>query len=188
MGQSELLTALRRTGEEQAEAIRAKEAAEAEAVRRAAAARIEELRQAHEGHCAAAGAERRHRIMAEALRQAALIRLRGERDLALRLRQRAGACLVQLRDGGDGTLLAHLAAELPPATWAEIRVAPADTAPAAHLFPQALITAAPDITGGLVAMTRDGSLTVVNTLESRLEKGWPDLLPELVAEIREMAS
>jgi len=184
MGQDELLAALRRKGEEQARAIRTNEAAETDAVRHATAARCDELRQAHERRCAAAGAERRHQIMADALRQAALIRLRGEHDLALRLRQRAGACLGGLRDTGAGTRLAELAEELPRADWATIRVAPCDTAPAADLFPSATIEADPAISGGLVAVTGDGSLTVVNTLESRLEKGWSDLLPELVAELR----
>jgi vacuolar-type H+-ATPase subunit E/Vma4 len=46
------------------------------------------------------------------------------------------------------------------------------------------VVADPAITGGLVAVTADGSLTVVNTLDSRLERCWPDLLPHLIAELR----
>lgn len=188
MGQSELLTAIRRKGEEQAAAINRSADEELEAVRLATAARCEELRLEHGLRLATAGAERHHNIVAEAARQAALIRLRAEHGLALRLRERAGTCLGQLRESDDGRLLSQLAEELPRAEWATIRVAPADTAQAAGLFPRAAIEADPAISGGLVAVTADNSLTVVNTLESRLEKGWPDLLPELLDDLREELS
>ena len=41
----------------------------------------------------------------------------------------------------------------------------------------------PAITGGLKVMGGDGRLTVSNTLETRLERAWPDLLPAMVEEL-----
>ncbi len=181
MGQDELLAAIRRKGEEQAAALRAKTEEELAGLRTAADQRKAALLREHEGRLAAARAQRHRDLVAEAGRQAALIRLRGEHDLALRMKRRAAACLGELREEG---LLARLAGELPAAAWATVRVAPVDTVRAADLFPGATVEADPAITGGLVAATAEGSLTVVNTLESRLERGWPDLLPRLFADLR----
>jgi vacuolar-type H+-ATPase subunit E/Vma4 len=183
MGHGELLSALRRKGEEQAATLVEGAAAREVEVRADAAARRDALREEYEGRRDADCAERRHAILAEAEREAALIRLRGEHRLSLRLRERAGACLLRLRHE-EGAGLAFLAGELPPATWTTVRVAPADKGTAENLFPGAEVVTDPDITGGVEASTADRSLTVVNTLESRLDKGWPDLLPRLVAELR----
>lgn len=181
MGQDELLAAIRRKGEEQAAALRAQTDEAIAALRAAADERRDALLREHGVRLAAARAERHRDLVAEAGRRAALIRLRGEHDLALRMKRRAAACLGELREEG---LLARLAGDLPPAAWATVRVAPVDTAMAADLFPGATVEADPAITGGLVAASADGSLTVVNTLESRLDKGWPDLLPRLFADLR----
>jgi V/A-type H+-transporting ATPase subunit E len=183
MGHAELLAALRRKGEEQADALRETAATREDALRADGAAHGKALREEFERRCDTACSERRHTIVAEAAREAALIRLRAEHELSLRLRERAGACLARLHREGGGDL-AQLAGELPDAPWSTIRVAPADSLPARGLFPGAEVREDPAITGGLAASTADGSLTVVNTLESRLEKGWPDLLPRLVAELR----
>lgn len=181
MGHDELLAAIRRKGEEQAAALRARTEEEIAALRAAAAERRDALQREHEHRLAAVTAERHRDLVAEARRQGALIRLRGEHDLALRLKGLARSCLGALR---DDALLERLAGELPPASWATVRVAPVDASRAAGLFPGATIEADPAITGGLVAVTSDDGLTVVNTLESRLEKGWPDLLPRLFADLR----
>lgn len=183
MGHAELLAALRRKEEEQAAALREAAARQEAALRADLAARCEELREEFERRRDAACAERRHTIVAEAAREAALVRLRAEYELSVRLRERAGACLARLYRGGGG-LLAQLAEELPAAPWATIRVAPEEILPARSLFPGAEVCGDPTITGGVEASTADRSLTVVNTLESRLEKGWPDLLPRLVTELR----
>jgi len=180
MGQDELLAAIRRKGGEQAADLLAKTEEEIADLRAATAERRDALRREHDRRLAAAVAGRHHDIVAEARRQAALIRLRGEHDLARRLKERAESSLEKLR---DDRLLERLAGELPTAEWATVRVAPADAARAATLFPRAAVETDPAIPGGLVASTADGSLTVVNTLESRLEKGWPDLLPLLFGEL-----
>ena len=185
MGQSELLTALRRKGEEQAAALRTKTEEEEAALRLATTSTLADLRLVHARRLAAACDERRHDIMAQAERRGALIRLRAEHGLALKLRQQADACLRQLRDCRGEGLLLQLADELPRAVWSRVRVAPADAAFAARLFPGAAIEADPAISGGLEAFSADNSLTVVNSLESRLAKAWPELLPDLLAGLRE---
>ena len=186
MGHRELLTALRRKGEEQAADIRQRAGAEEGEIRAGAAARGEELRQEYERRRSTGCRERRRAIVAEAEREASLVRLRAEHELALLLRELAGRCLAKLREGEYGTFLGELAAELPDTVWGTVRVNPLDADRAAALFPGAAISPDPAITGGLEAVSADGSLTVVNTLESRLDKGWPDLLPLLVAELREV--
>ena len=184
MGHRELLAALQREAEEQAAAIRRAAATEEEAMRVAAASRRDEFRAEQERHRKVACAVRQREILAETEHGAALVRLRAESGLAQRLRGRAGACLVRLRDSAYEALFQQLVSELPDVPWATIRVNPADTVLAAGCFPQAAVVADPAITGGLEAVTADGSLTVVNTLESRLERCWPDLVPHLIAELR----
>lgn len=184
MGHRELLRALRRKGEEQADAIRLAANGKEKSLLSEFAARRDELRAAHELRRATACAERHHDIMAEAEREVAIVRLRAEHELALLLRERAGTCLEGLRAGEYESLFRQLAEELPPGEWGTIRVSPLDADLAATLFPRVEIVVDPAITGGVVAVTADASLTVLNTLESRLEKGWPDLLPHLVDELR----
>lgn len=184
MGHGELLNALHRKGEEQAAAIRRAADEEEEGVRAAATSRIDQLREEHERRCGAACAVRQHEVVAAAEREATLLRIRAENELALRLRQRATACLERLRDGEYANLFRLLAEELPPAGWETIRVNPLDAPLAASLFPGAEVVVDPSIIGGLEAATADGTLTVINTLESRLARGWNDLLPALVAELR----
>lgn len=63
-----------------------------------------------------------------------------------------------------------------------MRVNPADGERAAVLFPGARIETDPAISGGMEAITEGGRMRVVNTLEKRLARGWPDILPHLLAE------
>jgi vacuolar-type H+-ATPase subunit E/Vma4 len=184
MGHGELLNALRRKGDDQAAALRRRVDGEQEALRQEADARRERLRLEHEERCAVDGRSRRHGVVAAAEREAALVRERAEHELALRLRERAGHCLATLRDADYAALFRTLAAELPPADWGTIRVNPLDAPLAAELFPTARVVADDAISGGLEADSADGTLVVVNTLESRLARGWDDLLPGMVAALR----
>jgi len=92
--------------------------------------------------------------------------------------------LERLRDNDYDELFRRLALELPAASWVTIRVNPADTDLAAELFPAASIQSDRAMCGGLEAETSDGELTVVNSLEVRLERAWPELLPLMVTELR----
>lgn len=117
------------------------------------------------------------------LRQERLLRLAAEEALAGRLERLARELLPQLRGGDDRQLFTALAAELPPARWGMARVHPDDLPLARQLFAGIDISGDPRISGGLEAVTADGGLRVVNTLEKRLERAWPQLLPELRKEI-----
>jgi V/A-type H+-transporting ATPase subunit E len=56
---------------------------------------------------------------------------------------------------------------------------------ARQLFPQAEIVIDEGISGGLVASSADGRITVINTLEKRLERLWPRLVPEILRDVVE---
>lgn len=145
--------------------------------------RLEKLQQEYEQQREILCSAVRHRLLAAAAREASLIRLRAEHALSLRLHERARFCLRQLRGKGD-RLFRSLAAELPDLPWHTVRSAPSDIVLAADCFPGAMIIPEESLAGGLTAETEDNSLTIDNTLETRLERLWPDLLPHLIAELR----
>ncbi|MFZ2948946.1 MAG: hypothetical protein WA003_05625 [Desulfuromonadaceae bacterium] len=185
MGRRELLEALQREGRETMDAIADREAAEEKRLRADAEMRREELRREHEARREQLCGIRRHSLRSKGIREAALIRLRAEHALAQRLHERARDCLKQLRGDDAGSLFRALAAELPAVPWHTVWAAPGDTVLAAALFPGAAIIPDETLAGGLKAAAADDSLTVDNSLEKRLERMWPDLLPPLMAELRE---
>lgn len=184
MGRRELLEALHREGRETMEAISGRGTAEEERLRSAAEERREELRREHEGRRELLCSVLQRTLRSRAVREASLIRLRAEHTLSLRLHERARVCLKQLRRDGDERLCRALAAELPTVTWHTVWTAPGDADLTAGLFPGATVIPDETLSGGLKAATADDSLTVDNTLEARLERLWPDLLPHLMAELR----
>jgi V/A-type H+-transporting ATPase subunit E len=184
MGHRELLVALRREGEEKEAAIRAGAEAEAGRMREGVAARRDVLRAGQERQREVLCAARRREVLAAAEREARFVRLRAEHVLAERLRERARACLAGMRREGYGELFAGLAAEWAGEAWGTVRVNPADRELAARHFPGTAIEIDATLAGGFEAVSSDGGLTVVTTLETRLERAWPDLLPEIVAELR----
>ena len=122
--------------------------------------------------------------MAGAEREARLVRLRAEHALVGRLDRVARCCLDTLRGEGYAALFNCLAAEVSGEVWATVRVNPKDADLAADCFPGSGIEPDPSISGGLVAISGDGGLSVNNSLEIRLERAWPDLLPLIAAELR----
>lgn len=185
MGRLELLEALQREGREKLAAISERRTAEEERLRAATAGKIAALRQEHEQQRELLCSGRKRTLLAKAGREAALIRLRAEHALGQRLYECARSSLPQLRNHEMARFFRLLAAELPPLPWQTIWTASADTAAAAALFPAATIIVDPALAGGIKAASADNALTVDNTLETRLEKLWPDLLPQLMAELRE---
>lgn len=184
MGYRELIDALRREGAEKAAAIRKEAETEAEALRRQTAERIDSLRAEYARRSEAACAAIRRDILAEAERKARQLRLTAEHSLATRLLELARKALPGLRDERQGETFAALAAELPPLQWGRVRVNPADEAMARRLFADAEIETDAAAVGGMEAEASGGRFRVVNTLEKRLERGWPELLPRLLAAIR----
>ena len=185
MGQKELIAALREEGEARCAKLRAEATEHLAELERRHAGELE--RMSAEGARERARAEEAVRafLNAAAEKEARAILLAAEHSLAGRLYDRARHCLGRLRDSGYPGLFASLAAELPSGNWQEIRVNPADTELAAPLFPDAAVVPDAGITGGLLATGEGGGLTVVNTLDKRLERQWPDILPLLFREIGE---
>jgi vacuolar-type H+-ATPase subunit E/Vma4 len=185
MGRHELLEALQREGQEKLATITAQKAAAEERLRAATVARRAEMQREHEEERELLCSARQRQLLAKAGREAALLRLRAEHALALRLHERARNLLPQLREHDAASLFQKLAAELPSLPWQTIWTTPDATAAATALFPDATIIADPSLAGGIKAALAGNALTVDNTLETRLEKLWPDLLPQLLAALRE---
>lgn len=125
----------------------------------------------------------RRRTMA-ARRQGEALVTKAEQELQDRLFKLALDLLDGGWPGGRQQLLTRLAGELPPFDWGRIRVNPADRDITANLFPGAEIVTDPEISGGLEATSRDGGITVDNTLSTRLLRAWPRLVPELLREAK----
>ena len=185
MGRHELLEALQRDGREKVAAITGRRAAEKERLRAIATSRRAEMQQEQEQQSELLCSSRKRQLLAKAGREAALIRLRAEHALALRLHEHAKSSLPQLYNDDAERLFPLLAAELPSQPWQTIWTTPGAAAAAAALFSAATIIADPSLAGGIKAATAENSLSVDNTLETRLEKLWPDLLPQLLAALRE---
>lgn len=180
MGHRELIEALRREGEEKAGVIRREAELRAERIRSEASARLASQREVYAKRQASAVAEETRTTLAEAVRKAQLVRLASEGALAERFYGVARRALGHLREEGGEELFALLAAELPPVTWERVKVNPLDAGAAGRLFPAAEIVTDDAVTGGMEVTGEEGRLCVINTLEKRLERGWPEVLPDLV--------
>jgi V/A-type H+-transporting ATPase subunit E len=107
--------------------------------------------------------------------------------LAERLQEVARRLLPRLRTADYLALFDWLVAELPPADWASVRVNPADGELAAAAFPATRLVVDPAIAGGLEVLAEEGRIQVTNTLEKRLERAWPGLLPALLGDLENHA-
>ena len=187
MASEELLAALRSDGEKKAAAIWQEAEAAAARLREEAAdrreGRREECRQAE----ARAVAAETSTILAEGEREARKIRLAALAKLAERLQEQARRLLPRLRTADYPALFAWLVAELPPADWVSVRVNPADGELAAAAFPATRLVVDPAIAGGLEVLAEEGRIQVTNTLEKRLERAWPGLLPALLGDLENHA-
>ena len=180
MGHLELIESLRREGSERLAALR--EGAEIEASRLEAetAARIGALHELYAGRRRAAVAAKEEAVLSEARRRESLIGLEADNLLASRLYRLARGALPKLgREGGAG-LFEALAAELFNCRWETVRVNPADEELARLAFPDARIEGDDSLSGGLEASAEGGRVRVDNTLEKRLERAWPELLPVML--------
>ena len=184
MGRRELLEALKREGLETMAAITARCEAEQERLRTGFDERRAALRLEHEQECQLRCKDLQRMILSKANREAALIRLRAEHSLSLRLHDRALLGVMQMRAEDPEALFRGLVAELPPDTWRSVRVNPDFASLATGFFPVAGIVPDASLSGGFKVTSADGSLSVDNTLKTRLERLWPELLPHLINELR----
>ena len=183
MGYQELIAALHQDGEAQVETIRRENDAAAEQIRAETSARLQQLRSDSDRKLAAAIATETKGRLAAAAQRVRMIRLAAERELAQRLFALAQRSLKLVAAQDGESLFVSLAAELPPGGWEEIKVNPLAVEVARRLFPEAEILTDASISGGLEVSRGGGTLRIVNTLEKRLERGWPEILPLLLQEV-----
>lgn len=184
MSREVLISDLRARGGQQIDTLWMEARAEVERFRAEAAARVT----AERNSCDLTGREasktlHRRRAMA-ARRRAGEIITQAEQELSDRLYGLARALLGGDWSGNRATLLAGLAAELPPGNWGRVRVHPDDVVAAGKLFPPAEIVPDAEVLGGVEVTSSDGSVTIDNTMNTRLDRVWSRLLPELLREVR----
>ena len=183
MSREVLIRDLQAKGEEQIAALWREAREQAEEFRRRAEERLaaEGDRCSLEARTAGQAVRRKHLVAAQR-RSAAVVTL-AEQEVADRLRGLASEALPRLTGTDRAGLFSRLAAEVPPGDWGEARVNPADADAAAKLFPGAKIRPDASVSGGLDLTSRDGRITIDNTLEKRLERIWSRLAPELLREV-----
>lgn len=180
MGYQELMAALRREGEEKAGELRRRGEAEAEQLRVAGRERIAELHRTYAALQVREAEAESRLILSEAEAAERRLRLAAQSELGERLWQLARTLLPRLRTADYPRLFVRLAAELPPLAWETVLVHPEDQHLAMEAFPGATVTAAPDISGGMEVAGLEGRMRVDNTFGKRLERGWGELLPEIL--------
>jgi V/A-type H+-transporting ATPase subunit E len=181
MGYRELTTELRREAEEKIVEYRQRAEDEASRAREESLAEVERMRRESARKQASEVEEAVRVILSDAERKVLEMRLAGMRDLSGRLYDMAVSLLTGLRERRYEELFTALLRELPDFAWRTVKVNPADLKMARSHFPEAEITAGEDICGGIEVFSEDGSICIANTLEKRLERGWPELLPDLIA-------
>jgi len=105
--------------------------------------------------------------------------------MALRLLEMADKVLGEMIGDSRQKLWHALHRELPEYPWTNIKVHPKDLAFAKRTFPSTAIDCVEAIGGGLIATAAEGTIRVDNSLSCRLLRAWPDLLPDLMKDLRE---
>jgi vacuolar-type H+-ATPase subunit E/Vma4 len=176
-----LIDALRRKAEADVEAVWQTARADAEKCRADGARAIEEERARAARDLSAAAADAARAATADAENKARQIRAASKAALADRLHRLAAEALPRFRNEAYAQRFAALARELPSRHWTRVVVNPADESLARQHFPQAEIVCDAAIVGG---MDVEGEgMRVGNTLETRLEAAWPELLCEVMHDV-----
>lgn len=183
MGRAALIESLRSKATEDAAALWSDARARAEAYRRELGQALEQQRMREAEAAAALARKLQDDATVEARHRAREIRAQTALVLADRLFRLAVAELPKLRDASGPELFQALARELPQRDWQRVRVNPADREAARARFPAAEVVCDPVICGGLEVEADAGRIRVSNTLATRLESAWPDLLPNLVNDL-----
>jgi len=180
-----LLEHLRALGEEKVTTIWQQAEAEVQRQKEEAAAVLAEERRRHHLQELQALEIFGRSLMRAAEEKSWQRRFEVETCLAQRLYELARTQLPWLREQCGSKLFKALAEELPKVKWRFLSVNEGEIDLGRRYFPEAQITVNADISGGLVAESEDGAIKVINTLEKRLERAWPQMLPELFRKIRQ---
>ncbi|MCL7486814.1 MAG: V-type ATP synthase subunit E [Desulfobulbaceae bacterium] len=169
---SERIKKIRQEAEDQAEELRGRKKEELRKRRREIQAQLKDESQ---------------KIAAPILHEAERTALAVEDEAMGRLSERLYALAVDMLDqvrGRDYRLVfAQFVGEVPAIAWEMVQVSRQDRELAEAFFPGADIEVDSSIIGGFRASADGKRYRVVNTLEKRLEKGWPAILPILLRQI-----
>jgi len=185
MGESELKTALRHEGEARAREFWEQAETAVEQRRMEIEAELENLRDETARALQAETATLRNTLMFEARVKATADRLRAEAAMEVRLLEMADRVLAEMIGDSREELWQDLYHELPAYQWTNVKVNPEDLKIARRTFPTAVIDCDEDINGGLIAVEAEGTIRIDNSLSCRLMQAWPDLLPNLMRDLRE---
>lgn len=183
MGLEELLGSLKKNKQKQIDTIWHEVKSEAESLRKQVAEAIDDITRNHAEQFASACQESKRSIFSETEIKTRKKKLLAYQVLEQAMQNAAIKQLPALREKDYDVVFAQLVGELPQRTWEKIAVNPADLELAAVFFAADIIQPDPAISGGLVAITKGGTITVDNTFEKRLERKWLHMLPAIIAKI-----
>lgn len=185
MSSRELIESLRQSGEEKARAIRLEADQEADALKAAADKSIADLEKRYADDLELFKIAEQRTALTEAGSAARLMLLDAETKLSDALFSIARFSLHQLRDDGYAGVFGKLARELPSLPWRMVSANARDSELVRRHFPDARIESVGHIAGGFEATLADDSIRIINTFEKRLERIWPELLPQMIREIEQ---
>ena len=185
MGEKELKTALQHEGEAHARGFWDQAEAAVEQRRKEIETELEHLRDETGSSLQAEETALRNNLLFEARTRAMGDKLHAESAMALRLLEMADRVLGEMIGDSRQKLWHALHRELPEYPWTNIKVHPKDLAFAKRTFPSTAIDCVEAIGGGLIATAAEGTIRVDNSLSCRLLRAWPDLLPDLMKDLRE---
>jgi V/A-type H+/Na+-transporting ATPase subunit E len=188
MSCTELIESLRRAGNKKAGALWLEAEAEAARFRAELGRRTVRIREENERTRAGGADALMKAAVAGARARARVLRLDAEQAVSGRLFSAASGSLRRLCEKDGEKTFEKLARELPSLDWRVVRVNPGDAGYARKYFPDAELVTDANISGGMDAATEGDAIRVVNTLEKRLERAWPDLLPVLMKEVFQEAN
>jgi V/A-type H+-transporting ATPase subunit E len=182
MGCDELIESLRKEAEEKTREIWEEAEKEAGKIRADISLRLEALQRDNAAERSSDEVPRK--VLLEAETGARMIRLIADDRLSVRLYSLIASSLCLLREEGYEDIFQRLVLEIPSFEWQRVRVNPDDSALAQKSFPGAEVVADKSITGGVEVEAEEGGVRIVNTFEKRLERLWPQMLPDLLGDIR----
>jgi len=183
MGYEELIEGLRAEADEKIRQVWKDVNEEAIRIRKEEADRFARAREEQGTSLENAVRETCNNILAEAERESRGIMAEAEKKLSDRLFSLAMESLALLRNEVYENVFSELAREIYSQQWKEVRVASGDVEFAKGLYPDAHIVLDDGITGGLKVHSENGQISVDNTFEKRLERGWRDMLPLIMQEV-----
>ena len=185
MGEKELKTALQHEGEAHARGFWEQAEAVVEGRRKEIETELEHLCDETGRSLQAEETALRNNLLFEARTRAMGDKLHAEAAMELRLLESADRVLGEMIEDSRQELWQALSRELPEYQWMSVKVHPDDLELARRAFPSVAIDIDEVICGGLIATNAEGTIRVDNSLSCRLMRAWPDLLPDLMKDLRE---